>query len=89
LLVIINDNNMSLVSREDIIVQLLELSKSGTTKAKMKSTLSVSHSQLRKILAEVVDRRFLQFVEPHRLFITTHKGLLFLKTPTQTKNKIF
>ena len=53
---------MSLEIREDIIVQLLELSKNGTTKAKMKSTLFVSHSQLRKILAELVDKRFLQFV---------------------------
>ena len=47
---------MSFVSREDIIVQLLELSKSGTTKAKMKGSLSVSNTQLRKILAELVDK---------------------------------
>jgi predicted transcriptional regulator len=76
---------MSLVSRENIIVQLLELSKSGATKAKMKNTLSVSHSQLRKILAEVVDKRFLQFVEPHRLFITTHKGLISQNIDTNKK----
>ncbi|HEX5978056.1 MAG TPA: winged helix-turn-helix domain-containing protein [Nitrososphaeraceae archaeon] len=69
---------MSLVSREDIIVQLLELSKSRTTKAKMKSSLSVSHSQLRKILAELVDKSFLQFIESQQQYITTHKGLKFL-----------
>ena len=65
---------MSLESIEDISVQLLELSKSGTTKAKMKSSLSVS-TQLRKILAELVDKGFLQFIEPQHQYITTHKGL--------------
>jgi predicted transcriptional regulator len=76
--VIIQDNKMSLESREDISVQLLELSKSGTTKAKMKSRLSISNTQLRKILAELVDKGFLQFIEPQQQYITTHKGLKFL-----------
>ena len=75
MVVIIHDNKMSLESREDISVQLLELSKSGTTKAKMKSSLSVSNTQLRKILAELVDKGFLQFIEPQHQYITTHKGL--------------
>ena len=69
---------MSLESIEDISVQLLELSKSGTTKAKMKSSLSVSNTQLRKILAELVDKGFLQVIEPQQQYITTHKGLNFL-----------
>lgn len=69
---------MSLESIEDISVQLLELSKSGTTKAKMKSSLSVSNTQLRKILAELVDKGFLQFIEPQQQYITTHKELKFL-----------
>jgi predicted transcriptional regulator len=76
--VIIQDNKMSLESKEDISVQLLELSKSGTTKAKMKSRLSISNTQLRKILAELVDKGFLQFIEPQQQYITTHKGLKFL-----------
>ena len=66
---------MSLESIEDISVQLLELSKSGTTKAKMKSSLSVSNTQLRKILAELVDKGFVQFIEPQHQYITTHKWL--------------
>ena len=78
MVVIIQDNKMSLESREDISVQLLELSKSGTTKAKMKSSLSISNTQLRKILAELVDKGFLQFIEPQQQYITTHKGLKFL-----------
>ena len=73
-----NNNNMSLESREDTSAQLLELSKSGTTKAKMKSSLSISNTQLRKILAELVDKGFLQFIEPQQQYITTHKELKFL-----------
>ncbi len=69
---------MSFESREDISVQLPELSKSGTTKSKMKSSLSISNTQLRKILAELVDKGFLQFIEPQQQYITTHKGLKFL-----------
>jgi predicted transcriptional regulator len=60
------------------IVQLLELSKSGTTKAKMKSNLSISNTQLREILSELVDKGFLQFIEPQQQYITTPKGLKFL-----------
>jgi predicted transcriptional regulator len=77
-IVIIQDNNMSFESREDTSAQLLELSKSGTTKAKMKSSLSISNTQLRKILAELVDKGFLKFIEPQQQYITTHKGLKFL-----------
>ena len=70
---------MSLESRDDTSAQLLELSKSGTIKAKMKSSLSISNTQLRKILAELVDKGFLQFIEPpQQQYITTHKGLKFL-----------
>jgi predicted transcriptional regulator len=70
---------MALGNREDIIVQLLKMSKNGSTKAKMKNSISISHTQLRKILAELVDKGLLRFVEPEQLYITTHKGHLFLK----------
>jgi predicted transcriptional regulator len=70
---------MALGSGEDIIVQLLKLSRNISTKDKMKNSLSISHTQLRRILAELVDRGLLQFVDPDQLYITTHKGHLFLK----------
>jgi predicted transcriptional regulator len=44
----------------------------------MINDLSVSRVQLRMVLAELVDRGFLRFVEPQQLYITTHKGLKFL-----------
>jgi predicted transcriptional regulator len=77
---------MALGNREDTIVQLLKLSKNGTTKAKMKNSLSISPTELRKILAELVDKGFLQFIEPQQLYITTHKGHLFLKKIKKIKD---
>ncbi|MDF2769364.1 MAG: hypothetical protein K0S91_2199 [Nitrososphaeraceae archaeon] len=44
----------------------------------MKSNLSISNTQLREILSELVDKGFLQFIEPQQQYITTHKGLKFL-----------
>ena len=44
----------------------------------MINDLTISRVQLRKVLAESVDRGFLRFVEPQQLYITTHKGLKFL-----------
>jgi predicted transcriptional regulator len=69
---------MAFGSRKDTIVQLLKLSRNGSTKAKMKNSLSISHT-LRRILAELVDKRLLKFVDPEQLYITTYKGHLFLK----------
>jgi predicted transcriptional regulator len=74
---------MALRDREEIIASLLELSKNGVTKAKMRSAISLTPTQLRKILAESVDKGFLQFVVAQQLYITTHKGYLFLRTLTQ------
>jgi predicted transcriptional regulator len=44
----------------------------------MINDLTISRVQLRKVLAELVDRGFLRFVEPQQQYITTHKGLKFL-----------
>ena len=70
---------MAFGSRKDTIVQLLKLSRNVSTKSKVKNSLSISHTQLRRILAELVDKRLLKFVDPEQLYITTHKGHLFLK----------
>ena len=66
------------LSKQDIIIRLLESSRNGSTKAKMINDLTISRVQLRKILAELVDRDFLRFITPQQLYITTHKGLKFL-----------
>jgi predicted transcriptional regulator len=75
---------MAFRSREEIIAQLLELSRTGTTKPKMKGSLSISPVVLRQILAEVVDKGYLRFVEPQQIYITTHRGLKFLNRMHQS-----
>jgi hypothetical protein len=40
---------MALGGREDIMVKLLKCSKNGSTKAKMKDSLSILDAQLKKI----------------------------------------
>jgi predicted transcriptional regulator len=39
----------------------------------------LSHDQLRRIMAEIVDRGLLHYIEAHRIYITTDKGYIFLK----------
>jgi len=69
---------MTFRSENDIVVKILELSKEGSTKVKMMSDLAISHVQLRKTLAELVDKRLLKYIEPKQLYITTDKGIKFL-----------
>jgi len=74
---------MALKDREEVIASLLEVTEKWSDKSKDEGTLSVAPAQLRKILAELVDKGFLHFVEVQQLYITTHKGYLFLNTLTQ------
>ncbi len=69
---------MTFRSENDIVVKILELSKEGSTKVKKMNDLFISHVQLRKTLAELVDKRLLKYIEPKQLYITTDKGIKFL-----------
>lgn len=60
---------MTFRSENDIVVKRLELSKEGSTKVKMMNDLVISHVQLRKTLAELVDKRLLKYIEPKQLYI--------------------
>jgi predicted transcriptional regulator len=72
-------NNMDFQTQDPLIVQILELCKNGATKTKIVNDLAISHVQLRKALAELVDKRFLQYIEQEEKYFATHRGLLFLK----------
>jgi predicted transcriptional regulator len=39
----------------------------------------LSHDQLRRIMAEIVDEEFLRYIEPEHAYITTDKGHIVLK----------
>ena len=49
---------------DPLFVQILEICKNGATKSKIVNDLAISHVALRKALAELVDKRFLQYIEP-------------------------
>jgi len=72
--------------RESMIVKILELSKHGATMTKLTRDLSMTHRQLRRIMAELVDRGLLRFTFTNQGYITTHKEYIFLdgsKTKTR------
>jgi predicted transcriptional regulator len=73
-------------NRTNMIVQILDICKDGATKSEIMHKLSLSNSQLRRISAELVDKRFLQFREP-RTYITTDKGYEFLWHNSKDKKK--
>jgi predicted transcriptional regulator len=70
-------------SRSDpkTIARILEATSFGATKAELMVKLpSLTNSQLRRIFAELVDKDYLR-PDPSEngRYVTTHKGLLFLK----------
>ena len=72
-------------SNYKIIIEVLETTKAGATKAEIISMIpSLSHSQLRKITAELADKGYLR-LDPNdgndsNRYITTHRGHRFLNT---------
>jgi hypothetical protein len=39
----------------------------------------LSHDQLRRIMAEIVDKDLLHYIEARRIYITADQGYIFLK----------
>jgi predicted transcriptional regulator len=64
-------------TKEYMMAKILELSKHGATKTKLIHNLPLTYRRLR-IMAELVDRRFLRFIVSQEVYITTHRGHLFL-----------
>jgi predicted transcriptional regulator len=74
---------MDLQIQDPLMVKILELCKDGASKSKIVNNLAISHVRLRKSLAELVDKRFLQYIEVEEKYYTTDRGLLFLKSIQQ------
>jgi predicted transcriptional regulator len=77
-----NDKNIviTLVAqrKEHIMAKMLEVCKNGATKTKLIHELSMTYRRVRRIMAELVDRRFLRFIVSQEVYITTHRGHIFL-----------
>jgi predicted transcriptional regulator len=62
-----------------IIAEILKTCTDGCTKQKVIEKTHLSHDQLRRIMAEIVDRELLHYIEARRMYITTDRGYIFLK----------
>ena len=63
----------------DVIAEILKICTDGCTEQKIMEHTQLSHDQLRGIMAEVVDRELLHYIELRHIYITTDKGYIFLK----------
>jgi predicted transcriptional regulator len=62
-----------------IITEILKLCTDGCTEQNIMEQTGLSHDQLRRIMAEIVDRELLHYIEARRIYITTDQGYIFLK----------
>jgi predicted transcriptional regulator len=62
-----------------IIAEILKICTDGCTEQKIMEQTHLTHDQLRRIMAEVVDEELLHYIEARSVYITTDKGYIFLK----------
>ena len=63
---------MGVHARESMVARMLDLSKHGATMTKLTDDLSMTHRQLKRTMAELVDRGFLRFTSTHQGYIRIH-----------------
>ena len=61
-----------------IMADILEVCKNGCTDYKIIQETHLSHDQLRRITAEMVDKELLCYIEHRLAYSTTDKGYIFL-----------
>jgi predicted transcriptional regulator len=66
------------------MVNILETCRNGCTKDKIIQETYLSHDQLRRTTAEMVDRELLHYIEARGIYITTDKGYIFLNRRQQS-----
>ena len=62
-----------------IITEILKLCTDGCTEQNIMEQTGLSHDLLRRIMAEIVDRELLHYIEARRMYITTDRGYIFIK----------
>ena len=62
-----------------IIAEILKVCTDGCTEQKIMEQTHLSHDQLRRIMAQIVDKELLHYIESRRVYITTDIGYIFLK----------
>ncbi len=64
----------------DIYASMLSVAKEGASRKDITEALSISHQQLRRLAAELVDQGMLRLDVKKRVFVTTDKGHVFLQS---------
>ena len=67
-------------NKDDIYASILSFAKEGASKKDIAEALSLSHQQLRRLAAELVDQGMLHLDVKKGVFITTDKGHVFLQS---------
>ena len=62
-----------------IIIEILKICTDGCTGQNIMEQTHLSHDQLRRIMAEMVDKELLHYIEARRIYITTDQGYICLK----------
>ena len=62
-----------------IITEILKICTDGCTKQNIMGQTQLSHDQLKRIMAEIVDRELLHYIEARRIYITTDQGYILLE----------
>lgn len=62
-----------------IITEILKQCTDGCTEQNIMEKTHLSHDLLRRIMAEIVDRELLHYIEARHMYITTDQGYIFLK----------
>ncbi len=80
--------NMAAIDDDEyaVMADILKVCKNGCTKEKIIEETHLSHDQLRRITAEMVDKEFSQYIEHQQVYITTDKGYIFLDKRQRSNN---
>ena len=74
-------------SRLELTATILRVATEGMSSTKIMFNVYVSHTQLKEYLALLIHNGLLEYQKGKRIYLTTQKGLDFLHTYTQMKDK--
>jgi len=75
-------------SRTDIVTSILESADGGLTKTKIMYKAYLSYAQLKEYLSVLLENGLLEYEEGRAIYMTTPKGIQFLKTYKQIGNMV-
>jgi predicted transcriptional regulator len=63
----------------EVVLEILETSRNGITNREIMNKFQLSHVQLRRCLAELIDKRLLHYDEVQHVYNTTDRGIIYIK----------